>query len=70
MMKRRSLAERIANSTCRKCGQPGQWRRECPLNNSADKDKSAFTGLSMEEPEKIEETYVDVMNHLPEDAEI
>ena len=35
MMKRRSLAERIANSTCRKCGQPGQWRRECPLNNSA-----------------------------------
>ena len=70
MMKRRSLAERIANSTCRKCGQPGHWRRECPLNNSPDKDKGVFTGLSMEEPEMLEETYVDVMNHLPEDAEI
>jgi hypothetical protein len=28
--KRRSLADRIANSTCRICGQPGHWKRECP----------------------------------------
>ena len=27
---RRTLAERIANSTCRICGKPGHWKRECP----------------------------------------
>ena len=26
--RRRSLADRIANSTCRACGQPGHWKRE------------------------------------------
>eukprot|EP00435_Cladocopium_sp_Y103_P026975 s1765_g6.t1 len=29
--RRRSLADRIANSTCRRCGQPGHWKRECPM---------------------------------------
>ena len=28
--KRRSLADRIANSICRRCLQPGHWKRECP----------------------------------------
>ena len=65
MVKRRSLAERIANSTCRKCGQPGHWRRERPLNN-VDKDKGAFTGLSTNDDEKIDESYVDVMDQLHE----
>ena len=27
---RRTLAERIANSTCRICNKPGHWKRECP----------------------------------------
>ena len=29
--RKKSLAERIANSTCRRCGQAGHWKRECPL---------------------------------------
>ena len=28
--RRKSLAERIASSTCRRCLQPGHWKRECP----------------------------------------
>ena len=47
-LRKRSLAERIANSTCRKCGQPGHWRRECPLN-ATEKDKTAFTGVLVDE---------------------
>lgn len=27
---RKTLAERIANSTCRICSKPGHWKRECP----------------------------------------
>ena len=30
MGRKRSLAERIANSTCRLCGMAGHWKRECP----------------------------------------
>ena len=30
MGRKRSLADRIANSTCRLCGMAGHWKRECP----------------------------------------
>ena len=70
-VKRRSLAERIANSTCRRCGQPGHWRRECPLNNSeAPKDKTAFTGVSIDEATEDATAMQDVLTTLPEDAEL
>ena len=69
--KRKSLAERIANSTCRKCGQPGHWRRECPLNaTETSKDKTAFTGVSIEEAGDESMIMVDVMTSLPENAEL
>ena len=29
--KGKSLAEKIATSSCRRCGQAGHWKRECPL---------------------------------------
>ena len=70
-VKRRSLAERIANSTCRRCGQPGHWRRECPLNNSeTPKDKTAFTGVSIDEATEDATAMQDVLTTLPEDAEL
>ena len=62
-LRRRSLAERIANSTCRKCGQPGHWRRECPLN-ATEKD----TGVSVDEWTPIGEENDDVVTMLPEEA--
>ena len=68
--KRKSLAERIANSTCRKCGQPGHWRRECPLNNERDKDKTNFTGLAMtsQQADDFDLENTEVIDHLPADA--
>ena len=32
--KTKSLADRIASSACRRCGQYGHWKRECPLGQS------------------------------------
>ena len=33
--RRKTLANRIANSTCRRCGKPGHWKRERPLGASS-----------------------------------
>ena len=35
----KSLAERIATSACRKCGQVGHWKKECPLTNAKGDNK-------------------------------
>ena len=68
--KRKSLAERIANSTCRKCGQSAHWRRECPLNDDRDKEKTNFTGLAMasQQDEIFNMENTEVVDQLPEDA--
>ena len=42
--KPKSLAERIASSACRRCGQVGHWKRECPLANSKGDSKGKTTG--------------------------
>ena len=36
--KSKGLAHRIANSTCRICGQTGHWKAECP-SSKADRDR-------------------------------
>ena len=48
---RKPLAQRILESECRRCGQKGHWKAECPLartsgaaSNSQSKDHSAFAG--------------------------
>ena len=49
--RRRTLAEKIANSTCKICGARGHWRRECP-NNPDREDlghhKKEVTHLTLE----------------------
>ena len=34
----KSLAQRISESACRRCGQIGHWKSECPLNSGASGD--------------------------------
>eukprot|EP00435_Cladocopium_sp_Y103_P070544 s617_g35.t1 len=54
--RRRSLADRIANSTCRRCGRPGHWKRECPMNLGTGataiakkpSDTESFTGMMID----------------------
>eukprot|EP00435_Cladocopium_sp_Y103_P040341 s2377_g11.t1 len=67
-LRRRSLADRIANSTCRRCGQPGHWRRECPMLTSATSGTSAlpsstskpesFTGILHDECDGIQSEFI------------
>ena len=58
----KTLADRIANSTCRRCGQPGHWKRECPLDNQRA-EASNFTQTAIEEVNLPE-----ILQVLPEDA--
>ena len=34
----KSLAQRIAESACRRCGATGHWKAECPLNQASSSD--------------------------------
>ena len=38
---KRSLQQRILNSTCRRCGQTGHWKAECPLNRPGSSSTSS-----------------------------
>ena len=59
--KGQTLAERIANSTCRRCGQRGHWKQECPQRNM-DKEEVhlAFEEIAAEPEEEI-------LTELPEE---
>ena len=39
--RKKSLTERIANSTCRICGAAGHWKRECPQRQEPRKSDTA-----------------------------
>eukprot|EP00435_Cladocopium_sp_Y103_P067119 s25_g29.t1 len=43
--KKRSLAERIANSTCRVCGAAGHWKRECPLRQQESRKTESSAAM-------------------------
>ena len=38
---KKSLQYRIMTSTCRRCGQTGHWKAECPMNQSSGPPSSA-----------------------------
>ena len=61
----KTLADRIANSTCRRCGQQGHWKRECPRNADNQRNEvSNFTQAAMEE-----EDLPEILQTLPDGAE-
>ena len=62
---RRPLAQRIAESSCRRCGQRGHWKAECPLRDKAPPSGS-FPGQSQQVantliPENDKETEEDII---------
>ena len=58
-----SLAQRIANSHCRRCGKKGHWRAECPLvTGRSDSRATSSTGAS----EMAPTSYVTVEEVNPE----
>eukprot|EP00435_Cladocopium_sp_Y103_P051035 s2024_g15.t1 len=83
--RRRSLADRIANSTCRRCGRPGHWKRECPLaltaggngNPKKATDPESFAGLMIDgyeteiyAVEPAEVNSTEVIDALPSTAKV
>lgn len=66
--RRRSLADRIANSTCRICGCPGHWKPECPQRADAN-SKSETINMTVEPFETDEIAIHEVVDHLPENVE-
>jgi len=81
--RRKTLADRIANSNCRKCGRPGHWKRECPLGLGMvattpvkKPENENFTGLMIDDFEVYTEnvysaiTGDDLVTELPPGAEV
>eukprot|EP00435_Cladocopium_sp_Y103_P062813 s917_g24.t1 len=61
MGRKRSLADRIANSTCRLCGAAGHWKRECPMRPENKKpDQTA--------PNEIHFGFLDEDDIAPEES--
>jgi len=78
MGRRKTLADRIANSTCRRCGRPGHWKRECPMANNQienvkkNNEGESFTGMMIEEFHMVRDNQGNsetVIHALPEDAQ-
>ncbi|CAE7543717.1 unnamed protein product, partial [Symbiodinium pilosum] len=65
---RRSLAERIASSTCRICGVKGHWRLECPqrpgANSGSNQETSNFATVTYAQGSNTEDE-PEIMNTLP-----
>jgi hypothetical protein len=66
--RRRSLADRIANSTCRICGAAGHWKRECPQRAENRKTEQPPTNEVhfgfLDEDDKV----MEVVDEIPPEA--
>ena len=60
--RRRPLAERIVNSSCKLCGQKWHWRRECPRREELKTETTHFT--TMDEINDLPE----IFETIPDDA--
>ena len=78
----KSLAQRIAESACRRCGQIGHWKSECPLNANVsgdsknvmpttavvDHEVAAVTTTTSAEPNDVLSSY-ELLKDIPEWAD-
>ena len=68
--KGKSLAQRIANSTCRLCGKKGHWKAECSLRQSASSTGPPSDGstvpISMAVVDDVSAEIPPEIFHLPE----
>ena len=61
---RRSLQERIMQSTCRLCNQKGHWKAECPMRSQFQSGTSSMSGSSTAPTTHVTADHSDV-NSLP-----
>ena len=76
----KTLAEKIASSACRRCGQTGHWKRECPLGaGKGDSKGKNLQGETITLAEALmacpsghqegDDDETELMNQIPENAE-
>ena len=70
---RRSLADRIASSSCRICGKRGHWKWECPQRNNSNDGAGSSQDVSNfathDDSHKMEtDDYIDVVEMIPEET--
>ena len=63
--RRKTLAERIANSACKICGERGHWKRECPRRESSGSNEVMH--YAQEDDEMPNPT--ELFSQIPDDAE-
>eukprot|EP00435_Cladocopium_sp_Y103_P009090 s488_g2.t1 len=68
--KGKTLAQRIANSTCRLCGKKGHWKAECSLRNSSNPStapsETSTVPISLAVVDQIPADMPPEIFHLPE----
>ena len=71
MGRNRSLADRIANSSCRLCGARGHWKRECPRRQASDgreDQRNEVTHYTTESPQTNSPYFPEILHEMPQDA--
>ena len=67
----RSLADRIANSTCRICHQKGHWKRECPrrVGQEGNESKVEVTHFTQETWDLYAQNLPEILHTVPPESE-
>ncbi|OLP86806.1 hypothetical protein AK812_SmicGene32044 [Symbiodinium microadriaticum] len=67
----RSLADRIANSTCRICHQKGHWKRECPrrVGQEGNESKVEVTHFTQETSDLYAQNLPEILHTVPPESE-
>ena len=71
MGRNRSLADRIANSSCKLCGARGHWKRECPRRQGTDgrdDQRNEVTHYTVEAPQPDMPYLAEILHTVPQDS--